>query len=75
MALPIEHAEPNLSGLLARLRPGEEVEITSNGLTVARVKKADAGPGPSRAGCYCKNGFWMSPDFDAPLDDFREYME
>ncbi len=20
-------------------------------------------------------GFWMSPDFDAPLEDFREYME
>ena len=19
--------------------------------------------------------FWMAPDFDAPLDDFREYME
>ena len=20
-------------------------------------------------------GIWMSPDFDAPLEDFREYME
>jgi hypothetical protein len=20
-------------------------------------------------------GFWMAPDFDAPLEDFREYME
>lgn len=21
------------------------------------------------------DGFWMSPDFDAPLEDFREHME
>ena len=20
-------------------------------------------------------GFWMAPDFDAPLEDFREYLE
>jgi len=20
-------------------------------------------------------GFWMSPDFDAPLEEFKEYME
>lgn len=20
-------------------------------------------------------GFWMAPDFDAPLEDFKEYME
>ena len=26
-----------------------------------------------KAGCL--KGFWMAPDFDAPLDDFREYME
>ena len=75
MTFPIEYAEPNLSDLLARLRPGEEVEITSDGKTVACLKKSDAGPWPSRAGCYRKDGFWMSPDFDAPLDDFREYME
>ena len=25
--------------------------------------------------CYRKEEFWMAPDFDAPLDDFKEYME
>jgi hypothetical protein len=23
----------------------------------------------------CLKGFWMAPDFDAPLEDFKEYME
>ena len=33
-----------------------------------------AGQAPApKAGCL--KGFWMSPDFDAPLEDFREYME
>lgn len=23
----------------------------------------------------CMKGFWMAPDFDEPLEDFKEYME
>ena len=23
----------------------------------------------------CVKGFWMAPDFDEPLEDFKEYME
>ena len=23
----------------------------------------------------CLKGFWMAPDFDEPLEDFKEYME
>ncbi len=30
-------------------------------------------PVTPKAGCL--KGFWMAPDFDAPLEDFREYME
>jgi hypothetical protein len=32
-----------------------------------------AKPPPPKAGCL--KGIWMAPDFDAPLEDFREYME
>ena len=31
-----------------------------------------ARPAP-KAGCL--KGFWMAPDFSAPLEDFRDYME
>lgn len=30
---------------------------------------------PCKAGCYKKAEFWMAPDFDAPLEEFMEYME
>ena len=29
---------------------------------------------PYKRGCM-KNKMWMAEDFDAPLDDFKEYME
>jgi hypothetical protein len=31
--------------------------------------------GASIAGIARIEGYWMSPDFDAPLDEFREFME
>jgi hypothetical protein len=37
------------------------------------AEAASAKPVAPKAGCL--KGFWMSPDFDAPLEDFREYME
>jgi hypothetical protein len=37
------------------------------------VEAAPAKPAAPKAGCL--KGFWMAPDFDAPLEDFREYME
>ena len=61
--------------LLARLRPGEEVLISDKGLPLAHVKKAERTSWPSKAGSYKKADFWMAPDFDAPLDEFKEYME
>ena len=30
---------------------------------------------PSRPGTAKDRSFWMAPDFDAPLEDFAEYME
>ena len=34
---------------------------------------AHAKPAAPKAGCL--KGFRMAPDFEAPLEDFREYME
>lgn len=71
----IEQARSQLPELLAQLPPGEEFTITSQGQPVAQVKKAGRTSWPCQAGCYRKADFLMAPDFDAPLDDFREYME
>ena len=37
------------------------------------VEAAPAKPVTPKAGCL--KGFWMAPDFDAPLEDVREYLE
>ena len=73
--ITIEEARATLVELLERLQPGEEITITAQGQPLAHVKKAERMAWPCQAGSYKKPGFWMAPDFDAPLDDFKEYME
>lgn len=49
---------------------GEEVIVMKENKPVVKIvplKPAKRKPGTGR-------GIWMAPDFDAPLDDFREHM-
>jgi antitoxin (DNA-binding transcriptional repressor) of toxin-antitoxin stability system len=49
---------------------GEEVIVAKENKPVVKIvplKPANRHPGTGK-------GVWMSPDFDAPLDDFKEYM-
>jgi len=71
----LEEAKARLDELIARLQPGEEILITEHGKPLAQVKKAERTSWPCKAGSYRKAEFWMAPDFDAPLDEFKEYME
>jgi antitoxin (DNA-binding transcriptional repressor) of toxin-antitoxin stability system len=71
----IEEAQANLPQLLQQLQPGEEITITDHGQPLAQVKKAERTSWPCKAGSYRKAEFWMAPDFNAPLDEFKEYME
>jgi len=41
---------------------------------VEPVKNAGISDMPYKRGCM-KGKMWMADDFDAPLDDFKEYME
>jgi antitoxin (DNA-binding transcriptional repressor) of toxin-antitoxin stability system len=71
----LEEAQVNLPQLLAQLQSGQEMAITLHGEQIAVVKKTARTARPCKAGGYRKPGFWMAPDFDAPLEEFREYME
>jgi antitoxin (DNA-binding transcriptional repressor) of toxin-antitoxin stability system len=71
----LAEAQAQLPKLLAELQPGEELTITTQGQPLAQIKKAQRNSWPCQAGCYRKSNFFMAPDFDAPLDDFKEYME
>jgi antitoxin (DNA-binding transcriptional repressor) of toxin-antitoxin stability system len=71
----IERARAHLDELIEHLQPGEEILITDRGQPLAQVKKAARTFWPCQAGSYRKEGFWMAADFDATLDDFKEYMK
>ena len=78
-AIAIEEAEGHLSEIVAKLLPGEEIILTRNDLPVARLIGASApqptAKPPRKLGTMKGSVLYMAPDFDAPLDDFKEYME
>jgi antitoxin (DNA-binding transcriptional repressor) of toxin-antitoxin stability system len=76
--ITVDEAQAQLKELIQQLAPGEEVIITENQQPVAKLvagqsKAAKASrPGPG----LCKGMItYMAPDFDAPLEDMKEYME
>ena len=73
----INEAEGRLASLIRAATNGEDVLITDGNELVARlvsVKGISGSRQPRRAGSG-KGKFVMSSDFDAPLEDFKEYME
>jgi antitoxin (DNA-binding transcriptional repressor) of toxin-antitoxin stability system len=73
----IQEAQARLSELIHQLTPGEEMVITEDDRPVARVTPASGQVQrpPRRPGTLRGTVLYMAPDFDAPLEDFREYME
>ena len=55
--------------------PGEELVLTAEGQPDALVTRPTHARWPSQPGTAKDRSFWMAPDFDAPLEDFAEYME
>ena len=70
----IEEAQANLKELIGKLSPGEELVITDNEQPVAKIVAAEK-PKERRLGTLKGTVLYMAPDFDAPLEDFKEYME
>ena len=68
---------PPLKVMIAQIKPGEEIVLTDHASPVARLTKTSkASKKRARGGIWGNSkGFWMSPDFDAPLEQFRDYME
>ena len=72
----IQQAQASLSDLIHGLAPGEEVLILENDLPVARLISSSAKPSHVRKlGTLAGTVTYIASDFDAPLEDFREYSE
>ena len=76
-SVTIQEAQSTLTELIHRLQTGDEVVITENDRPVARLVLAPQSPPkpPRRLGTMKGSVVSMAPDFDAPLEDFREYAE
>jgi antitoxin (DNA-binding transcriptional repressor) of toxin-antitoxin stability system len=74
-AVPLAEAQAKLPELVHGLTPGDQVVITENNLPVARLVLAAAPPPRRTLGTLRGTVTYMAADFDAPLEDFREYSE
>jgi antitoxin (DNA-binding transcriptional repressor) of toxin-antitoxin stability system len=75
VTVTIQEAQAQLLDLIHRLNVGDEVVITENDRPVAKLARTESQEQwPCKAGS-AKGKIWMAPDFDAPLEDFKEYME
>jgi prevent-host-death family protein len=76
--ISIQEAQSKLSELIHGLAPGDEVIITENDQPVARIVSAASSrtSQPMRKlGTLHGTVLHMAADFDAPLDDFKEFMQ
>jgi antitoxin (DNA-binding transcriptional repressor) of toxin-antitoxin stability system len=76
-SVSIDEAREKLFELVHDLRPGDEVVVTEGEQPVARLRPATAGKvrKKRRLGTLRGTVMYIAPDFDAPLDDFKEYIE
>jgi prevent-host-death family protein len=71
----LEEARAHLAELIEKLHPGEAIVITRDQKPVARLVGAEELAKPERRlGTLKGTVLHLAPDFDAPLDDFKEYM-
>ena len=59
----------------SKSREGKEFTITENGEPKAKLSPSRHLPIANLAREVCPGKYGLSPDFDAPLDDFKDYMK
>ncbi len=73
--IEIAAAQIDLAELIEAAKNGDEVVITRDHLPVAKlVAVPGEKPRPRPKFGSAKGEFVMADDFDAPLEDFKEYM-
>jgi prevent-host-death family protein len=69
----IHQAKTQLSKLIQKVINGEEVVIAKHNIPVVKLVHVKAEK-PERKIGTAKGLIKISPDFDEPLEDFKEYM-
>jgi antitoxin (DNA-binding transcriptional repressor) of toxin-antitoxin stability system len=74
MQVNIHEAKSQLSYLIQCVLNGEEVIIARNNLPVVRLESIAKPPSKRKLGSLRGLIKSMADDFDAPLNDFKDYM-
>lgn len=67
-------AKTKLSALLANVEKGESYYITKHGRRIAEVRPVSRAKLKRKFGSGKGTITYIAPDFDAPLDCFKDYM-
>ena len=73
MTVSLEKAQSSLAEIVHQLSPGDEIVITENDRPVARILPARPPQPVRQLGTMRGSVLSMSPDFDAPIDGFKDY--
>lgn len=71
----LHDANAHLPELISGLNPGEQLVIVEGGHPLATLTRSSAKGWPCAAGSAKETKHSMAPDFDAPLEEFREYSQ
>jgi antitoxin (DNA-binding transcriptional repressor) of toxin-antitoxin stability system len=71
-SLNLDDAQAHLREVVAALQPGEEIVLIDHGKPLAKLVKTARTSWPCKAGSAKDTIHWMAPDFNAPLDEFKE---
>lgn len=74
-SINLSEANVPLAEIVLHMKPGEQLSIVRDGQPVALLTRTPVHQWPCKAGSAKETRHWMAPDFNAPLEDFREYME
>ncbi len=75
LTISVETAQAQLAELIRRMSPGDELIITDGDHPVARLTTTNQMRSlkPRQPGTLRGTVTYMAPDFDAPLDEFKDY--
>lgn len=76
--IDISELTPQAQELLSKMKAGEELTIVADNQPIAKVipiSDQPVGQRKRRQAGLSNSVAWMSPDFNEPLEDFKEYME
>ena len=76
ITITIEEAQAKLKDFIHQLAPGDEIIITENHQSIARLRSEFEHPVRRPPPGLGKGSIlYMAPDFDEPLNEMKDYME